>query len=404
MAHLLGEPLRALDLCNGSGASCGRMLSVLGVEVVKVEPPGGDRGRSGHEAGGASDFSWLAYNTGKKSVVIDLTDEEGKIHFLQLADEASFIIESFPPGYLDRLGVGYEVLSQRNPRVILTSISPFGADGPYSNYIGSDITILAMGGLLAQSGEPDRAPLRFSVAQTEPLSGAQAAAAMLIAHESRAQTGVGQHIDLSVQEAVLAADFVQQQNWDILRENSPRTGVFHDRGGVKMRLIFDCADGFISWRLMFGAHGYMTRALVDWMAEENEAGELQKVDWDILDIRTLAQDDVDLYESTVSMFFGQRTKSTLYQGAVERGVVLFPVNTAPDILSEAQLAYRQFWHRITQPLIGMSVRVPDRPFLVNGVRQEEAQLSAPILGEHQADFPPQDKRLFSHIRTQPEVV
>ena len=386
MDYLFGERLIALDLCTEVGALCGKMLAQLGIEVVKVEPPGGDTERNYDSAEPAVDLTWLALNTGKKSVTIDLTNERGRDLFLRLVDQASFIIESFPPGYLNQIGLGYDVLSKRNPRLIVTSISPFGASGPYAAFKSTDLTLLAMGGLMNQNGESDRPPLRFSVPQTGALAGAQAAAATLIAHESRAVTGTGQHIDLSVQESILAADYMEQQIWDILRENPKRMGSFQDRAGIAMRLIFPCTDGFVSWRLMFGAHGYMTGAVVGWMTEEGESCGLEDVDWESLDIRTLSQPDIERFENAIGAFFARRTKRILYSGSIERGIVLFPLSNPSDLFADDQLAFRKFWLKVNQPLIDRDVDVPDLPFLIDGARYASAVAGAPAVGEHNREI------------------
>ena len=122
---------RVLDLSDEKGMLCGKIFADMGAEVIKIEPPGGDTARTlppfyHDQVDPEKSLFWLAYNTGKKSVSLDLTTADGQAAFRELASVSDFVIETFPPGYLDALGLGYPALSQLNPRLILTSITPFG--------------------------------------------------------------------------------------------------------------------------------------------------------------------------------------------------------------------------------------------------------------------------------------
>jgi len=115
---------------------------------------------------------------------------------------ADFLLESVTPGYLDRLGVGYETLHRINPRLVMVSMSPFGQDGPYASYQGPDLVGMALGGLMHLTGDPDRPPMRMTEPQFARNVGASGAAGAMIAHHHRVLTGRGQHVDVSGQEAV----------------------------------------------------------------------------------------------------------------------------------------------------------------------------------------------------------
>ncbi|MBI2911455.1 MAG: CoA transferase, partial [Chloroflexi bacterium] len=161
---------RVLDLADEKGQLCGRILADLGADVVKIEPPGGDPARGlGPFLHDTKDpeksLSWYALNANKRGITLDLETEADQATLRRLAGEADFLVESFPPGHLDRLGLGYEALSGPNPRLIVISISPTGQEGPRARWATSDIVSMAMSGIMSVAGDPDRAPVRISEPQ-----------------------------------------------------------------------------------------------------------------------------------------------------------------------------------------------------------------------------------------------
>ena len=160
-------PYRALDLTDEMGLLCGKILGDLGADVIKVEKPGGDparkRGPFYHdEPGPENSLLWWAYNTSKRGVTLDIETGTGQRLFKKLVEDADFVIESFPPGYMDSLGLGYRELEKINPGVIMVSISPFGQTAPYRDFKTSDIVAFAMGGRMYVTGDYDRPPVRIS--------------------------------------------------------------------------------------------------------------------------------------------------------------------------------------------------------------------------------------------------
>ena len=196
-----------LDLTEGGINWCGKVLADFGADVIKVEPPGGSPtrkigpfvdGRPGPERS----LFWAAYCVNKRSVVIDLTEPGGLARFRGLADEADILIESFRPGYMRGLGLGYDDLSATNPGLVYTSVTPFGQTGPYSQYLASDMVAWSMGGMQYLCGDADRPPVRVSAPQAELHAGGQAAFGTMAAFWNRQNTGQGQHVDVSAQTSV----------------------------------------------------------------------------------------------------------------------------------------------------------------------------------------------------------
>ncbi|MBF8264423.1 MAG: CoA transferase, partial [Dehalococcoidia bacterium] len=211
------EGYRILDLTDEKGFMAGKVLSDLGAEVILVEPPGGKPARYRQVYGGKGASAlherslrytrqdsvyWLAFNTGKRSVTLDLSKPKDRESFLTLAGTADAVIESFAPGWLAGLGIGYDSLSVTNPALVLISVTPFGQSGPYKSFQASDLVSMAMGGLMHITGDPDRPPLRIGVPQSYLHAGMHAAIGTLIALQARERLGVGQWVDVSIHESV----------------------------------------------------------------------------------------------------------------------------------------------------------------------------------------------------------
>ena len=201
-AHLLLSPYRVLDLTDERGLLCGKILADLGADVVQVESPGGSPARNlgpfyQDDVDPEKSLFWWAYAANKRGITLNLDTNNGVTLFRRLVKEAHFVIESFPPGYLAGLGLGYQELEAINPGLVMVSISPFGQDGPYSHYQATDIVGMALGGFMALTGDSDRAPLRVGFPHFYHHGAAAGAAGAMLAHTHRAVTGQGQHVDVS---------------------------------------------------------------------------------------------------------------------------------------------------------------------------------------------------------------
>ena len=197
---------RALDLADERGCFCGKILGDFGVDVIKIERPGGDLARNigpfyHNIPHPEKSLYWFAFNTSKRGITLDIETSTGGEIFLRLVKGAYFVIESYRPRHMQGLGLGYEVLSQINPRIIMTSITPFGQTGPYRDYQATDLILMALSGLMFTTGDPDRPPLRISVPQAYLHGGVNAAVGTLIAHYYRELTGEGQLVDVSIEQS-----------------------------------------------------------------------------------------------------------------------------------------------------------------------------------------------------------
>ena len=202
------SPYRVLDLTDEGALLCGQTLGDLGADVILVEPPGGVNARKigpfrGNQQNVDQSLNFWALNRNKRSITIDLEGTAGREKLLQLAKTADILIESFAPGDMDRLGLGYRTLAEINPRLIVVSITPFGQEGPKARWAATDLTVTAASGALLLTGDEDRPPVHTSVPQSYLHAGIEAAAGALIALSARERDGLGQHIDVSAQTAMM---------------------------------------------------------------------------------------------------------------------------------------------------------------------------------------------------------
>ena len=204
------EGYRVLDLSNVlSGPFCGCQLAHLGAEVIKIEVP--NRGDLARQLGLDVELNqklmgatFLAQNSGKRSITINLKSEEGVAVFKRLVTTADVIVENFRPGVMDRLGVGYDALKELNAELVYCAISGFGQEGPLKSRPAYDQIIQGMSGLMSITGEPDGAPQRAGVAITDIFTGVYATTAILAAVHQRQTTGLGQHIDMALLDVAVS--------------------------------------------------------------------------------------------------------------------------------------------------------------------------------------------------------
>jgi crotonobetainyl-CoA:carnitine CoA-transferase CaiB-like acyl-CoA transferase len=365
-----------LDLADEKGALCGKIFADMGAEVIKVEPPDGCPTRRiptfvddlpDAERG----LYFLAYHAGKRSVTLNLDSPDGRALLEDLVRKSDFLLESFAVGYLESIGLGYERLAELNPRIILTSITPFGDTGPSRNYKACDLVSWASGGPMFLMGEEGRPPLEMSLPQAGLHAGAEAAVASLLAHYPREIEGHGLH-------------------GDYLR----RSGVYYTATGTRRKLVYACKDGYISTMLAGGSGvgAISMRGLVEWMAGGGFAADwMIKKDWaswvpGIL-MKATEQDYKEIadLEDRVQRFFSTMTKSEIYAAALERRILLAPVATAADIANDEQLKARSYFVRVEHDTLGRTLTLPGA-FAKFSATPVGPGRRAPRLGEHNREI------------------
>ncbi|HEY3119894.1 MAG TPA: CoA transferase [Vicinamibacteria bacterium] len=396
---MLLEPYSVLDLTGPLGYLTGKVLADLGAHVVKVEPPGGDPTRrwlpQRRTADGAVGVYWLATNAGKRGLVLDLESDEDRRTLRDLARSADFLLESFPPGTLERWGLGYDTLHGDNAGLIFVSITPFGQHGPYRDYQAFDLELMALGGAMSLAGEEGGEPMRVTVPQAPMWVGAEAAMGALTALVYRTRTGWGQRVDVSGQAAVMSALAHAPAFWDLSHINPQRAGI-HITGrsvtGARMRVFWPCRDGWINFIIYGGTAGRRTnQQLVAWMDAKGMAPPwLKELEWSRFSVPTLAQEEIDRLEAPIAAFLATLTKQEFLEGAVSREMLGYPVSTVADISADRQLAARGFWQELADST-GAGLRHPGGFAVVNG-RRLSLRGPAPRLHEQEEPEPTGGRR------------
>jgi len=371
---------------------CGKILGDLGADVTKVERPNGDPSRRfgpfyHDEPHPEKSLFWLALNTSKRGITLNLETATGREILKKLVAKTDFVVETFAPGYLDSLGLGYKDLAAVNKGVILVSITPFGQTGPRKDYESSDLVAWAMGGEMAPYGDADRAPTRFShVPQAYMHAGTDGAQGALSALYQRYDTGRGQQIDVSIQESVVQCLEHHTANWD-LRHAIPNRSEKLRMGATHVTtLLWPCKDGWVSWS--HGGNSVLAPSLplIKWMQAEGMSNEfLDTFNWDRPDFPKISQEEMNKIEEPTAKFFMTKTKAELLEGAVKYKVMMYPVATADDMLENRQLEARKFWVEIDHPELGTSFRYPGA-FAAFSESPIKITRRAPLIGEHNKEI------------------
>ena len=390
-------PYRVLDLSDERGFLCGRVLADLGAEVIKVEAPGGVKCRDAGIGPFYQDIPTpernlycLLYNLNKKGITLNIGVSDGREIFKKLVEGSDFVIESFEPGYMESLGLGYSELSKVNPRVILTSITPFGQTGPYRDYKACDLTLMAAGGLMSMTGEPDRPPMRISAPQSYLLAGVQAAAATLTAHHYQQLTGEGQHVDVSAQECVFSTLANIIPLWEVSQVNFKRVGSFlagRGAAGTKQRMIYPCKDGAVLYMVLGGRIGAPSNIrVVEWMNEEGKADDfITNWSWEEYDFAVTTPETQEHLEEYFERFFITHTKAEIYKEGLKRGFMVAPVSTPKDVVENPQLQERGFWVKVEHPELGCELTYPGT-FYKSSEVEFKVQQRSPVIGEHNLEI------------------
>lgn len=397
------SPYRALDLTADIGALATRVLAGFGVDVIRVEPPGGHPSRSRGpfldaargEQGGS--LYWAQMNAGKRSLTLDLENAADHERLHALARQADFLFESDAPGAMAAYGLGYDDLAPLAPRLIYVSMTPFGQSGPKAHWAGSDLIGAAAGGLMSLCGDRDRAPLRPSIEQAYALTALNAGSAAVIALHARRATGRGQHIDVSMQAAMANTLGNARLYWEMDGIETKRAGGARAFAEQATRIVYPSADGYVAFvRIPRGMPD-----LAAWMSAEGVEPRFDPDYWSGLSIAGAVlpdDEEIAVLEAEIADFFAARGSQQLYESGQRRRVLICPVNTMQDLVESPQLAARAFFCDVEDPALGR-LRTPGAPAQLSATPWVERP--APTLGQHNdeltalLDSPPYGKAATS---------
>ena len=319
------SPYRVLDLADEKGVFCTKLLADYGADVIRVEPSGEDPGRSRgpflHDLPHPeTSLYFLFYNTNKRSITLNLETAAGQEIFRRLAQTADVVVETFPVGYLEELGLGYEGLKETNQGLVMASITPFGQTGPWKGYKSSDLVAMAASGYMQITGDPAAPPLRLGNEHSH-FPGAQYAAVAILGalYYRDILSGTGQHIDVSLQEALITyyTDAHPALAWMQRQENVTRVGT--NSTLVVPLEAYPCKDGWISTGIIT-AREWDT--LAQWMYEVTGSEEVLEERY-----RGGTQErapNMDIVTAMVMDFTSRFTAEELFHEGQSRNLVFIP--------------------------------------------------------------------------------
>ncbi len=383
------DGIRVLDLSTRMAEATGKALADLGAEVIKVEPPGGCDARSTPPfAQDGRSLFWEAWGLGKHSVVCDIDTSEGQRQLRALVAGADVLVESFAPGHLAERGLGPDDLAAVNPALVYVSVTPFGSDTPDSTVPMVDLTMSAAGGLLAMQGDHDRVPTPVGYPETSFLGAMQAAADATMALCERDRSGLGQHLDSSIQAAVMWS-LMSITSYAALGQDFPgrgddRSNVTHPEivPGLRMPFIEPCADGHVGMTLVLGDQGNRgMKSLMAWVITEGALDDdLAEVDWEkyleMLGDQTLSVADAGRALDQMLAFLKTKTQAEIQQQAVAGKMLVAPCYTPAHLAADPQLAARNFW-------VEVEGAIHAGPFAKMSATPIAYRHASPALGQHQ---------------------
>ena len=367
---------RVLDLSSSMGAFCGKLLRDLGMDVIKVEPPGGDASRSeppfakGHaHREGSLRFAYL--NAGKRSVTLDIAKDSGRKIFLDLVARSDIVLETFEPSYLAAHHLGYESLIENQPKLILVSLSGFGQDGPYADYKTPDLVGNAMGGLLYISGDPQMTPCNPPETQSYYYASLFASYGVTLALWQRETRGIGAWIDASVQASMALHEHIAF-NYSAEGRVMKRAGSQHQHNAPAN--LFKCKNG---WIALFVTQNHWPILLKVWKDHEPELDDPKWIN------SNLRRQHAEYINAQVTSYTSQFLKEDLAELMQKNGIPGLPVNSPSDFMKDPHIQARQFFSSVTHPVLG-TFQQPGNSFMVDGRRTGPAP--APTVGQHNQEI------------------
>ena len=374
--------IKVLELAHSlSGAFCAKLLADQGANTVKVEPPGwGDPARreppfiNGIPDPDSSTI-FLAFNTNKRGITLDIEQPQGRELLLRLVADADVLIESYPPGHLESLDLGYQILRETNAKLVVSSITYFGQTGPYRDYQGGDLVVQALGGFLnAVTGSADRPPMGTTLEQMEITAARNGAIAIMAALLQRWQSGEGQQIDLSTMEAAVSTPSGLIQPYSFTGRSPKRGG---SDGNVMDGMHLPTKDGEVTLTTA-GTGGRPMEAWSEFLEEPRlldpkfATRPSRLENWEELHILVAPKlalwNNLDLMHETMA-----------------RGLVIGLVQNPQQVVDSPHLAERGYFVEIDHPEAG-SLKYPSPGFLMDEENPMEGSKAAPTLGEHNSEI------------------
>jgi crotonobetainyl-CoA:carnitine CoA-transferase CaiB-like acyl-CoA transferase len=371
------EGLRVIELnTTGAASYSSKLMADLGADVIKIEDPSGDPDRrTGPFPGGTPDpeksGTYLYLNCNKQGVTLNLREDRGRDLLDRLMAEADVFVHDHPPKEAEAIGLTYDRVGPLNPRLVMTSITPFGQDGPRRDYKAYDLTILSAGGwtwLNGWPGDTENPPLRPYGRQSAVQAGVNAAVATMGAIFGRLKSGKGQHIDVSAQECILSILEFAYELWPYVNTPTVRWG----QRPIHPIDMFQCKDG--GWIFVLTVEEHQWRALVELMETPEWAT------WEIAANRFVRASNWDALRPFMKEWISQWNTDDLYRAAQAKRIPFAPASTLSDLLGSEHLKARGFFVEVDYAQAG-TYKQAGAPYKLSKTPWE-IRSPAPTLGQH----------------------
>ena len=313
-----------------NGPYCGFLLAQAGARVIKVESLVGETLRARGARSSAS-YPFAMLNSNKECIALNLKSEDGRELVKRLAREVDVVFENFAPGTMDKFGIGAEGLRAENPRLIYASSTGYGTVGPYRDFLGMDITLQAMTGVMSITGEDGGPPMKTAAAFADFIAGTHLYAGIVSALYSREQTGEGATVDISMQDCVYPTLATAMGSYYLAGEQLPRAGNHHPGRGLAPYNVYEAADGHVAIICIREGHW---RKLCEAMGRP-ELGQDER----FVDAATRAA-NMEAVDEVVTAWTSQLGKEQVFEQCQEHGVICAPVKNLDDVISDPQLQAR----------------------------------------------------------------
>jgi benzylsuccinate CoA-transferase BbsE subunit len=347
--------MNILDLADQKASFGSKLLADMGARVIKIEKPGGDPDRKMEIGGQTSSsaqpsLSFFYHNTNKQGITLNLEHPRGRELFVRLVKRSDVVVETFPPGYLEKQGLGFSRLREANPGIILASVTGYGQSGPKKNDKACDLTAAASGGQMYVTGSPGSYPLALYGQQSHLAASLFAAVAILLAFHRQRRTGTGEHIDISLQEAVISSTEHLVLQYFYQQVIPKRQGRLHWN---HLFYILPCRDGFIQMTLT-----EQWETLVEWMDTEGRAEDLTHKKWQDNEYRLKHLDHII---EVLQRWTKTHTTDELFKLGQLMQFPWAPVQSPIQILNCPQLKARDYFQEIRHSDIARPLRHPKLP-------------------------------------------
>ncbi len=345
----IAEPLKGVTVLDFgqvyNGPYCGFLLAQAGARVIKVESRVGEPLRTRAQATSAS-YPFAMLNGGKECITLNIKNLEGQELLKRLVNEVDVVLENFAPGTLDSYGLGSKDLCAINPKLIYAASTGYGDGGPYRDYLGMDITIQAMSGVMSITGEGEGPPLKAGAALCDFLGGIHLYGGIVSALYQRDRTGQGSVLDISMQDCVFPTLTTALGAYFLAGEQKPRTGNRHPALSAAPYNVYEASDGHVAMICIRDGHW---RKLCDAM----NLGELAE-DVRFIDMKARSS-NMDELDELINEWTRGLTKDEIFKRTQQFGVICAPVQSLADVVNDPHMHERGTLHWVDNKMLGETV-------------------------------------------------